>query len=181
MAADLTYLEGQLHHRGWAEVVRLGAEKEIIRITELPAPGEAEPRYGDIGGGFDFCFRPARSGCRLTVTAPRLSIPLVPLDEAARTPIAEPLALDVEMALLDTPIATPGNHGILDHCPSNPARPWRFAVSEPRIRRLARLGWDYAVPAAYAYTFTPTNIGCSVRVVDTYSGRLMDLTEEDFW
>lgn len=182
MTADLAYLEGQLQRRGWAEVVRLGTEEGLIRITELPSPGEADPRYGDFGGGFDFCFQPGRGSCRLTVTAPPMTIPLFPPDEAAHSPVVDSLDLDIEpMDLLDTIIKTPGNYGILDDCPNDPAQPWRFAITGPRIKRLAGLGWDYAVPTAYTYTFVPTNVGCAVHVVNLHSGVLMDLTEEDFW
>ena len=51
---DLAYLHAQLTLQGWMLVVRLGEEKRLRRIETMPALGEAEPHYGDIGGGFHF-------------------------------------------------------------------------------------------------------------------------------
>lgn len=182
MTADLAYLEGQLQRRGWAEVVRLGTEEGLIRITELPSRGEADPRYGDFGGGFDFCFRPSRIGCRLTIDAPPLVILSLPPDQMVLPPVVDPLDFEVgSIALLNTPLTTPGNTGIFDDCPDDPGQPWHFAITDPRIQRLVDWGWDHAVPTAYAYTFIPTNVGCMVRVADVHSGAQIDLTEEDDW
>lgn len=41
-------------------------------------------------------------------------------------------------------------------------------------------GWDVAVPAAYTYTFTLTNVGCLIRVADNRGGAI-DLVDPADW
>lgn len=177
--ADLAYMRAQIERQGFATALRLGGQEGWLRLTALPARGEAEPRYGTFGGGFAFVFRPGRGSCALTVEPPT-DLFLIGAPEHLRTlaRIADPLELAAEpAALLAATVATLDPQGILDERPDDPARPWRFALSGPALADLRAWGWDAAVPAAYAYTFMPTNIGCIARVADSYGGEV-DLTGE---
>ena len=181
---DLAYLHAQLTLQGWMLVVRLGEEKRLRRIETMPALGEAEPHYGDIGGGFHFHFRPSRSGCTLTVEPPASpGVIFVPIPDSFHVPSITPLELSIDpVSLLAQPVDTApfGGYDVLDEHPNAPTLPWRFGLTGPTLARLLAWGWDATVPAAYTYTFQPTNVGCFVHVSANHGG-VIDLTEDVCW
>lgn len=177
--ADLDYLRVQLERRGWASVVCLGDERGLDKITELPAPGFAEPYYGTFGGGFPFTFHPERQACRLIVAAPPLIMLGMPRDQRELPPVAASLELLLPpLEVLAERVVTPGDYGILEDCPDKPGLPWVFGVSGPKVAWLIERGWDSAVVSAYSYTFVPTNVGCFAYVTDAKTGTVINLTED---
>ncbi|MBX0330168.1 hypothetical protein K2Z83_21090 [Oscillochloris sp. ZM17-4] len=173
-SADLDYLRGFIERQGWAWVVRMGdGEWGMRRIETLPELGVARPRYGTIGGGFPFIFRPHRGGCTLTVEAPSLFILSLPPDQMVIPTVTAPFAIAIDpIAILDEPLSIRDSRGILDEMPDEPDQPWRFGLAGEALRELLGWGWDRAVPGAYRYIFMPTDVGCAARVADGYGGEI---------
>lgn len=167
--ADQIYLNQELARRGRAVVMRFKGEDEapdFDDITALSELGDAEAVYGTVGGGYPFEFRPHRTGCTLTVTAPVE---------------VEPFQLELlAPQVLDKVVPTPARNGILDHMPREAGADWRFGITGPSFKQLLDWGWDAAVPGAYSYKFIPTNIGCPIFITHEASGRQLDLGMEDF-
>lgn len=70
--------------------------------------------------------------------------------------------------------------GVIAEQPHGPGSAWRFGLAGPLIERLLGWGWDSALPAAYAYLFIPTNVGCYARV-DDRQGRRLQLADPGDW
>ena len=119
---------------------------------------------------------------RAAPTPPFVPLVAMPPGAPLPPPVAAPLEITAApMAILAATLETPANGGVLESCPDDPTLPWHFGLTGPLLARLIAWGWDAAVPAAYAYIFRPTNVGCMAGVSDERNGALIDLTEDVCW
>ena len=67
LAANQRLIKAQIEQRGRAIVIRYRQHRMLRQIDVVPELGEAEPWFGDFGGGYGFTFEPQSHGCLLTI------------------------------------------------------------------------------------------------------------------
>jgi len=184
-AVNLRLIAGQLAIKGEADVLLRGDPHGFSVITELPAPGEADPMIGTCGGIYTYRFIPHSDGCDLQIVAAPVAFQWVAIEPT------EPLQLwlpgDVVTMLRSVP-----PHGLEwssprltadgdDFVHEVSADELEFPIDGQMYERLVAWGWDPLQIEAYAYRFIPLSVGCEMAVKHLPSEREIHLTEGVGW
>ena len=164
-------------------------------VHALPAAGEAEPWYGDLGGAYTYTFRSAKDGgCEVTVSngarggkfyppEPFPSLQLLAPEPAEFVGTDNPL--NVPAYHLDTPLrksaASSDRQVWYDYEDQAAARQMLFRLGPKYLAKLAAwMHWGQPL-SAYAFTFNLLSVGTAIVVRDLASQETIDVTEDVDW
>ena len=160
--ANLRLIAGQIAKNGEAHVM-LRSETGFHYLTELPAPGEADPMLGTSGGHFAYMFSPQGEFCGFHVRISPAALSFVGIEHIA------PLELQLPAENVAVKNTTPrfghdwsgprlteeGDHFTHEVSLDEPV----FPINGTMYQRLLEWGWDRLQVEAYSYIFVPTTIG----------------------
>ncbi len=184
-------LRYQIESRGAAVVLRYRDREQLHRLQEVPEVGEADPWYGDVGGGYRFEFIPDTApgasatdddmACTLVVhsTVSNRSLfydaEIRPLRlRLARGYHIEELALTGEM--LGGAIQAhywgnyPGLYPEIDTIV--------FGIQGPAYANLVEWGWRPETAGNYYYSVTPLSVATPVQVTDPLTWNYVELESD---
>lgn len=170
---DHMVLRYQYARQGKVLVVNWYGHRHFQQISELPAPGEAEPWYGTINDAYSYEFQPhAEGGYQLTVRndLDKRGFPsLFPPEPVAPYTVQSP----------ETPQWVEEDFdGLVDNLI---ARRARFGINPHHLEPLALWPWWGEPLSAYTFTFVPSSVGTFSAVKHLATGGELSLTTGDEW
>ena len=181
LAANQMLIKGQIEKRGQAIVIRYREHNMLRQIDFTPELGEAEPWFGDFGGGYAFLFEPQNHGCILTIEClangnPRFGgVEVEPFKMLLPImPVVQPMRSEQERWFRPRIVGENARSEI-----SVPKL--EFWIDGEMYEKLLASGWDEAQLWQHRYRFLPLSVGCEVYVVHLNSGKLMHLTKGMEW
>ena len=172
--ADKVYLQQEIERRGFATVIDLNGQPGFVRITEVPpVMGKSTPYYGTIGGAYRFLF---------TVDN---GLPLLRIEHH----LGKSMELQPYEALLEQKIrfethASPSMHWYsnrLEYLMQNRNAGYSMFIDGEIYENMAAVGWEKESAHEYMYQFTPTTVGCLIRIHHLPTSQLHDLTADIDW
>ena len=171
---DLKVIQNQLERTGRAMVFDYKGHHHLQQITELPAPGEAVPWYGDVGTGYEY---------RVSSAGEAFGLEVVSL--AGQSPL---ISHQVFPSLRLTPSAGYQPVEVVER----PASAFEFFEDEnlqkiilrvPQDRHDLLANWPHWGGSlnAYSFTFGPLTVGTSLSVQHNATGESINLTNMDNW
>lgn len=203
-AVNWQILRYTIEKRGAAAVIRFREQKGLQPLKKVPALGEAEPHYGDYGGGFAYSFYPEAdvSGCVMQVThATALGRELGQFLEwqpgrSALRPgsiglnsyerVIPPLVLHIprcwQMEMVQGPERWDSPQLLTERTVLEAsAEEFYFWIDGRMMARLLDWGWKEAFYEQYSYHFYPLSVGCELWVVRQDAGDMISLTAGVVW
>jgi hypothetical protein len=178
---DLRVIRYQIETRGSALAIIYEGKIRFHSLKHIPPPGQSIPWYGDVGGAYEFSFRPRDEGYQL-----RVEMMLAGHDFFC-TDTIDPLELTVPEKISIEPATTDQLWWGFD-------RDWwcgpageiaveelTFVLNLQMYSRLEAWGWDRGRWQMYDYSFIPLSVGCEMYVRDTLTGAEEHLTKDACW
>lgn len=174
METDLQVIQNQLERSGRAIVVRFRDVQGLQQISDVPAPGEATPWYGDIGTGYSYHVRPASGGFSLEVSNLASGIALICSETLANLILTPgPGFLPVE------PVQKPASGQPFLELPARQ----KIILQVPPYQHLRLKEWPaWGEPlTAYSLLVGPLTVGTNLSVRHIETNEVLDLTDLEDW
>ncbi len=181
-AIDLEIMCYQIERFGRAMVIKRGGEGRVQQVSQVPAPGEAQPYYGEIGGAYCYLFHPQCDGCVLRVeniVSGRVLFhpdPIPPLELFVPDPVELHTFPNGNQSFLKPDVG----YIFVDNTQLEDGQVI-FTITQDIYPRLAAWKRYGEPPAAYIFKFNPTLIGCFVHVEHIQTGEVLDVTRNVRW
>ena len=147
----------------------------FVHLEELPEErGIYRPHYGDIGGGFEYIFRAAPEGTKVSGYSQGAKFYRI---EAPPLEITFPQKIEIEI-----PEKLQENFGILSpHDNHFKEGETQFGFYGKFFSIFHNWQWYGEDVEAFEFSFVPTSIGCLVSVLHVQSNEALDLTGDVDW